>query len=472
MNSILKGKKMNLRPFTKSEKILLTLLGIVIIVYFSNRFILVPQSTKVSSLKTEIVELDNKIADMNATIKTEDSINKKWDLLNRERDEILKNYFPVLDQAQIIYLLNDLIKDDKIAVSQFSFGDPTSETLGEMNVEDMIVTVPFNGSYDGTIDVIKSMGLSPRRIVVDDLNMSKGSDSELVGSMSLKIYSLEGIADTDPDVIPIETANGSKEGSLFASYAGYNDFALSGGTSGSNSGGSNMFGDDTAIDEGDYAKVYKLDDFETRNYSFIPSNEYIKGNVEPSTIKKTGKYSLRFEYNMLAIGQENRAYIDLGSEMEFKYPPTSISVGVNAFGYSPGTLGFRFRTQDGEDIDVVASKGISWLGWSDVEVSPPQDLDLYPLKLTHIYYEMPFNRDDIGVFLIDNLQAFYPVNQGTQGNDQPVYDFYVVKQGDSITNISRQTYGTISYVNEIITNNSLTSGDILSVGKVLVLVRR
>ncbi|MFA7550263.1 MAG: LysM domain-containing protein, partial [Sedimentibacter sp.] len=106
------------------------------------------------------------------------------------------------------------------------------------------------------------------------------------------------------------------------------------------------------------------------------------------------------------------------------------------------------------------------------EVSPPQDLDLYPLKLTHIYFEMPFNRDDIGVFLIDKLQAFYPVNQDSQGNNQPIYDFYVVKSGDTVTDISRQIYGTISYKNEIMKNNSLTAGDILPVGKVLVLVRR
>ena len=473
MNKILKGSKINLRPLTKSEKILLTLLGIVIVAYLSNRFILTPQAAKVSSLKTEIVELDNKIATMNNTIKKEDNIKKEWEMLHRERDEILKNYFPVLDQAQIIYLLNDLIADDRVAISEFSFSNPNKEAMGKMDVQNMTISVPYSGSYDGTMDVIKSIESSPRRIVVDDLYMDRGSDSELSGSMLLKIYSLEGIAETDPEVIFVETADGSREGSLFASYDGYNDVTAGGAMGGAYGGGSAGSGSGrTSINDGDYAKVYTLHDFETRNYSFIPSNVFIKGNAEPSTIKKSGKYSLRFEYNMLAIGEENRAYIDLGPEIELKYPPNSISMGVNAFGYSPGTIGFRFRTQDGEDIDVVASKGISWLGWSDVEVSPPQDLDLYPLKLTHIYFEMPFNREDIGVFLIDKLQAFYPVNQDSQGNNQPIYDFYVVQPGDTITDISRRIYGTISYKNEIMTNNSLIAGDILPVGKVLILVRR
>ncbi|MDD2397521.1 MAG: LysM domain-containing protein [Tissierellia bacterium] len=472
MNKKLKSSKINIRPLTKSEKTLLTLLGIVLVVYLSNRFILTPQAEKVSSLKTEIVTLDNQIVDMNNTIKKEDGIKKEWEMLHRERNEILKSYFPVLDQAQIIYLLNDLIADDKVDINDFSFTNPNSEAMGELAVQNMSISVPYSGSYDGTIEVVKALSSSPRRIVVDNLFMDRESDSNVTGSMSLKIYSLEGIAETDPEVIFVETADGTREGSLFASYDGYSDFTAAGGAAGGAYAGGSSGAGGTAINDRDYSKVYTLHDFEIRNYSFIQSNEYIKGNVEPSTIKKSGKYSLRFEYNMLAIGQENRAYIDLGSEIELKYPPDSISVGVNAFGYSPGTIGFRFRTQDGEDIDVVASKGISWLGWSDVEVSPPQDLDLYPLKLTHIYFEMPFNRDDIGVFLIDKLQAFYPVNQDSQGNNQPIYDFYVVKSGDTVTDISRQIYGTISYKNEIMKNNSLTAGDILPVGKVLVLVRR
>ena len=466
MNKTLRSSKFNLRPLTNSEKVLLALLGIVIVIYLSNRFILTPQAERVASLKTEIAALDNQIVTMDDTIKKEAGIKKEWEMLHMERDEILKNYFPVLDQSQIIYLLNDLIKDDKAKINVLSFDSPAEEVMGEMAVKRMNISVPYSGSYDGTMEVVKALGESPRRIVIDNLSMDRENDSNLSGNMTLKIYSLEGIAVTDPEVIPVNTVTGSGEGSLFASYEGYDEAVAASGGSGSGLGGG------TSINDGDYTKVYGLHDFEMRNYTFIPSNEFIKGNAEPSTIRKSGKYSLRFEYNMLSIGEENRAYVDLGTGIELKYPPTSIGMWVNAFGYSPGTLGFRFRTQDGEDIDVIAAKGISWLGWSETEAAPPQDLDLYPLRLTHIYFEMPFGRDDIGVMVFDKLQAFYPVNADSQGNNQPIYDFYVVKSGDSITSISRQIYGSASYVNEIMANNSLTSGDLLAVGKVLVLVRR
>lgn len=471
MNKKPQISRINLRPLTKSEKTLLVLLGIVVVFYLSSLFILNPQAEKVSSLNAEIVTLDNQIADMNNTIKKEDNIKKEWEMLHRERDEILKNYFPVLDQAQIIYLLNDLIVDDRVDIRDINFTNPSEETLGEMAVQNMSISLPYSGSYDGTMDIIKSLGSSPRRIVVDNLTMDREGDSNLSGNITLKIYSLEGIANTDPEVIHVETVDGDREGSLIASYDGYSDAITSGGAQGG-AYGSGKSGSGTGINDSDYVKVYKLDDFETRNYSFIPSNENIKGSAEPSTIKKSGKYSLRFEYNMFAIGEENRAYVDLGPGIELKFPPNTINMWVDAFGYSPGTLGLRFRTQDGEDIDVVASQGISWLGWSEVEAAAPQDLDLYPLTLTHVYFEMPFNRDDIGVFLIDKLQAYYPVNEDSQGNNQPIYDFYVVKPGDTVTSISRFVYGTINYKNEILINNSLTAGDVLPVGKVLVLVRR
>lgn len=97
MNKQLKISKMNLRPLTKSEKTLLVLLGIALIIYFSNQFLFLPQAAEMIRLETESVELDNKIADMENTIKKEKTIRKEFDLMSREREEILKNYFPVLD---------------------------------------------------------------------------------------------------------------------------------------------------------------------------------------------------------------------------------------------------------------------------------------------------------------------------------------------------------------------------------------
>ncbi|MDD4726827.1 MAG: LysM domain-containing protein [Tissierellia bacterium] len=459
---LLKICKFDLRPLTNKERLLLTLLGIVLVIYLSNSLLLTPQAEKISELETLKVELDTKIVDMNNTLKKEDAIKKELEMLHRERNEVFQNYFPVLDQAQIIYLLNDLIVDDRVYISDMNFNEPNEETIGEINVHQMSITIPLEGSYNGIVSVVESIGTSPRRIVVDSLSMDRINDSELSGSMSLKVYSLEGIAETNTKIINIETAQATGDGSLFDSFKGYNVYET----------GDYGLENSTAIDDGDYTKVM-LHDFESANYSFIPSNRNIKGDTIPSTISKSGKYSLRFEYNMLALDEENRAYIDLGiNEIELKYPPNIISMWVNAFGYSPGTLGMRLRTQAGEDIDTVVSEGISWLGWSNIETIPPQDLSLYPLKLTHLYFELSYNKDDFGVLLIDKLEVYYPINEDSSANNQPINDFYIVQPGDTASSISKKIYGTESYKNEIMKYNNLTTGDVLPVGKVLVLVRR
>lgn len=462
--TLFKNKKNKFRPLTKSERILLTVLGIVLVIWASNRFVLTPQAERLSSLEVEKNQLDAKIVDMNNTLKKEDNIKKEWEVLHRERNAVLSHYFPTLDQSQIIYLLNDLLGDERVEIKDLNFSKPSIEKIGEMNVHQMGISVPFNGNYDGIVNTVQSVGTSPRRIIVDTLSMDRTANDKLGGNMSLKVYSLEGLADTDPNVIYVDAVDGSGEGSLFGAFDGYSE------SSSSSSTGS---GQNTTIDDSNYTKVYMLNDFESKNYSFVPSSQLIKGDATPSTIRKSGKYSLRFEYNMLAIEEENRAYVDLRtSDIQFKYPPSSISMWVNGFGYSSGTLGLRFRTQSGEDIDVTVSEGISWLGWSNLEASAPADLTLYPLALTHIYYELPYNRDDFGVFLIDKLEAFYPVNEDSTANNSPINDFYIVQPGDTVSSISRKIYGTLQYKNEIMTNNSLTSGDVLPVGKVLVLVRR
>ncbi|WFA09679.1 LysM domain-containing protein [Tissierella sp. Yu-01] len=453
------------RPLTKNEKFLLSILVIIFVFWASNRFILTPQAEKISQLESEKLELDTKIVDINNTLKRENNIKEDFENLYRERNEILANYFPTIDQSQIIYLLNDLLSEENIDITDFSFSRPTNEQINEMIVQHMDISIPFKGDYDGIINIVKSVETSPRRILVDTLSMDKTQEN-ISGNVSLKIYSLDGIADTDSKFIDIDVANGSGDGSLFEEYEGYVDESIS---------LENEINEVSSreINDIDYTKVYMLHDFETKDYSFIPSNELIRGDATPSTTRKSGKYSLRFEYNMLALEEENRAYIDLNSkDIEFKYPPDLISMWVNAYGYSPGTLGMRLRTQGGEDIDVTISEGISWLGWSSLEASPPVDLSLYPLKLTHLYFELPYNRDDIGVFLIDKLEAFYPVSEDSTANNNPINDFYVVQHGDTATSISMKFYGTIAYKNEIIKNNSLTTGDTLPVGKVLVLIRR
>lgn len=470
-----KKKKINTRPLTKKEKVLLCLLGLVILVWGSNRFIFQPQAEKTINFQAQKSDYEMQIIDINNTLKSEAEIKREWDTLQKERDQILSSYFPTLDQSQIIYLLNDLTKDESFNVKDLSFSRPTVERLGEVDVRNMEVSIPFSGNYDGIMDVVNSFNYSPKRILVDRLSMNTDNANDLSGDMSLKIYSLEGIAETDPNVIFVEPVDDSIAGIPFKAYDDFSGFST-GTDSVEEISNDDTYDENgeivTSSDEKEGMRKELLHGFDYRNYTFIPSSPRVKGNVTPSSIAKSGKYSMRLEYNILAVEDENRAYVDITkSNIELKIPPASIGAWVYSFGYSPGSLGMRFTTQDGEVKEEILSDGITWLGWNYVETSLPPEFFNYPLSLDYIYFEIPENRDDFGVMLIDKMEAFYRIEGESTLENQESSIFYVVEEGDNVSEISRKIYGTTNYKNEIMKLNEINSGDVLHVGRVLVLKR-
>lgn len=479
-----KKTKVNTRPLTKSEKFLISALGLVLVVWISNRFMLIPQANKIEELDVARTNYEIQILEQKTTLLKERAILEEFSTLKSERAEILSGYFPTLDQSQIIYILNDLVNDDRVEIQDLNFTRPNTEQIGELAVQQMEVSIPFNGNYDGIMSVVSSMGNSPRRILVDSLSMDRQDNTNLAGNMNLKIYSLEGLADVDPNIVNIDIANGSGLGTPFGAYGDYVGDSNSGDSGSSDSGSSNSGNDSlggggsvdgTSIPETETTRTVMLSDFENKDYNFIPSGILANANASTSSIKKSGRYSLRLEYNILAVEDENRAYVDLStSYINLSYPPQSIGMWVYSYGYSPATIGIGFRGQMGEEEYITLSEGIGWTGWKYLEIAPPTDLSIYPLVVNSFYIDMPKNREDFGVLIIDKMEAVYERNISEDGVVQEIPDniFYVVKPGDTIERISLAHYGTVNFKKEILKLNEMKASDVLFVGKVLVLRRR
>jgi len=467
------------RPLTGTEKALLVLLGIVLVVWLGIRFILTPQQEKINNLQVDKLELENRIAEMNSVLRREKDIKAEWENLTKERSQILANYFPTLDQAQIIYLLNDMLPADQVDLADYGFTRPASEQIAEMEVKNMSVSVPFAGDYNGIMNMVRAVELSPRRMMIDSLTLDRASDSSLSGSMSVKVYSLEGLADTDPNVIPIVVAENASPGSLFGSFTGYvgNQTATGNGSSTGSQSGTSVGDPTPGVEEPVELKGDVIHSFETRNYEFIPSHSLVKGSAVPTMIADHGRYGLRLEYKILGVEDENRTYIDLSSQnLVFNYPPSELSLMSYSFNYSPGNIGVRILKQDGSTDDIIISNGVSWLGWGKININLLGDTTEYPIRMTHLFYEVAKERDDFGVLIFDKLEVFYSEHFEESIADDKLkladYTFYEVQYGDTITSISRKIYGTEKFKNEIMSNNEIKSGDVLQVGKILVLVKR
>ncbi|NLW40603.1 MAG: hypothetical protein GXY96_06730, partial [Tissierellia bacterium] len=191
-NKQIRLRKFKRRELTRNEKFLLSLLAIVIFFWLVYRFVLTPQFERLNSLRNQKIEYQNMITSINENLKKENDIKKEWEELSRDKERIVSKYFPKLDQAEIIYLLNSLIDDENISVSDYNFSRKEFEDFGDFQASNMTVSVPYTGSYDGILDLINRLKNSPRKILIDNITVDKGQDENLNGNIVLKVYSLEG----------------------------------------------------------------------------------------------------------------------------------------------------------------------------------------------------------------------------------------------------------------------------------------
>lgn len=475
MTKKFKLKKKPMRNLTKNEKILLSLLAIIILSWAIYKFVIDPQKTKLRDLSEKKMEYDEQVTQMNAILKSEISIDEEWTKLNREKDSIIGKYFLSLEQPQIIYLLNELLDSEEIHILDMNFNMPYEEQIGDLQVKSMDVNIPYRGNFQGVMDTINSIDSSPKKMLMSNLIIDQDSNNELVGNIELKIYSLEEMADIAEDIAYIDTGKIGNKSNPFIAFEGFKtDKESEGkedeGTTGYVDGGYSYTNGDYQSKEDEenyYTEV--LETFDKGNLYFIPSHNKINGRLSKSSNSKNKKNSLRLEYNILAIEDENRANIDLTDKnIIIKYPPTNLGLWVHSYSYSPATLGLRFSGQAGEKVDVELSKGVNWIGWQYLEVNPPEDLSIYPLQLDRIYLELAYNRDDYGVLLFDKLEANYPKDTNKVKES---FTFYIVEKDDTINKVCLKNYGNLSKKSLVMKHNEIKSDEDLKTGRILVIPR-
>lgn len=463
---------------TNNEKLLLIILGLIIVFWLFNKYIFTIQRSRISSLKEEETQYREEKIKVEGILDRENSIHEDYINLNNEKDNILLEYFPTLDQAQIIYLLNDIIDSSNLKILNLDFSEPQVEEINGQAIKAMDITLPYEGSYDELIDFLGKVRTSPRKFLITDLTMDNNYNQVILGQIGIKVYSLEGIIEEEGLVVSIDTIINTEKQNPFAPFDEYDNKEDAKGsmedlednidsqyTSDGFSQDLNSILEKTSIGQ-------LLEGFENGKIYFIPSSLNVKGNISRATKSKEGKYSLRVEYNILAVENENRAYIDLKErDIILKYPPSSIGIWVHSYSYSPVTVGMRFEGQMGEKSDVELTRGISWLGWKYIQVSPPQDISLYPLRLDKLYMELSEGRDDFGVVLLDGLEGIYPDNENESSIAYNNFSFYIVKQGDTLESISKKYFDNLSKKKLIMTTNDLSGNKDLRPGKILVIPR-
>lgn len=449
-------KKINL---SKKEKNLLIILLLVVLFWLFYRFVFAKQSIKIAELNQEITNYNDELFKIDNILAKDKAIADEWSKLNSDVENIQSKYFSTINQPEIINLLNDIVDSNSLKVPGMYFSGPDYAMLGDIETKYLGISIPFEGSYDELGAFFSHLTSSSKVFWVDQLAISKGDGEKLNGQISLKTYSYDEIIDGKSDsTYKAEVQRVIKE-NPFQPYESYIKESQK-----------NI---NDNIDTDVYVETEKrtiLEDFEGEELYFLPTSPDVTGKVTKFNDSKFGKYSLRTEYFISTENREERAYVTLDDkDIILKYPPSNIGIWTHSYGYSPITLGLRLQDQEGNKIDLELAKGINWTGWEYIEAMPPQDINLYPLKLDRIYLQLGPSRDDYGVLLFDNIETLYPLDVEKEEIQDKGYSFYLVQYGDTLESISEKVYGTKSKYKIIMDKNEINSNSDLDVGQVLVI---
>lgn len=452
--------KSKMISISKRERNLLLVLGIAVLLWISYQYVFTPQQVNIDKLNEDKLAKEGELSKVNAILANEAKISTELLGLNKEFAAVSEKYFPKIDQPELMNILNNIIDNSKLKIPTITFSDPTK--IEELNSELMETTIPFTGSYKDLSDLFSQIRDNPKRLLVSTLSLVKDKEDVLSGQISLDAYTYDKQGNSNEGYFYNNPFISSSKLNPFKPFDGYIELA---NTQPDASGNIPDWNSSNTAQE----KRFLIDDMEEDNVYFLSTSADVTGKVGKINFPKFGKISIRAEYFISTGYKSEKAFVVLDDKnITLKYPPQSIGVWAYAYGYSPVTIGFRFKDADGRDIYAEAKKGVDWNGWQYISAAPPQDLNVYPLKLDRIYFELGANRDDYGVMLFDRIECSFPMNENLNSNPTSSI-FYTVKSGDSLMTISEMFYGTQSEYTRIMKENGIEKNATLLPGKVLVI---
>jgi len=442
---------------SKKEKILLLILIVILFFWASYRFVFINQLKEIESLKVEKTNYETQLNMVKQKIENEDLIKSERDILRNMVDNISCKYFYNINQPDLLHILNFILESVDLEVNNIIFSEPTAlDYEGLDRIYFIGVLLPFKGKYSALESLLRELRNSSKKLLIDHISITRSNEENIVnGQISLKAFSYGSTKPADSDYYYINAYKSNGKTDPFKGFDEYEEEI-------------EEIPDYDFFEEGEKRDL--VFDMEADDIFFMGTSPSVSGQVKRINKAKRGKSSIRIEYNISTVFQQERAYIVLDDKnINIKYPPQSIGVWAYSYGFSPVAIGVRFNDMDGRKIDLELSKAVNWTGWEFISAMPPQDISLYPLKLDRIYLELDVNRDEYGVILFDQIEASYGDNKKKDFTEVESYFFYIVKPGDTLKSISKTYYKTESNFMKLAKENALNPNDELEPGTVLVI---
>lgn len=384
---------------SRSEKILLAILGALLLVFAYHRFVYAKQFKSIETLRTEKKQSSDKLDNIKLTIASSAIKENDIKILNAKVHDSIDRLYPVIWQEKTLIELNDLLSKSKLDGSaNTTSGDrdkknSTSDTNNKVDNNNsaysnlysivdqyntqvlsvkkeeiqaknnnaytsMKATLNFKGSYDNVYLLIKNIENYGRKIYISSLSIS-GISNEVSGTMSLEFLSIPKFADMDTDYYKWDFNN---------PYGKQNPFAA---------GDSKIVGSDSKTNatieqaskpqenvkdfsmsvrsiNSDLPAIMlgKYNDTERKSYIYADNNKV--ENIELYFIEQNGKFYYKYKTDKSSYPKQYN-----GNGIEFKPSNDNISITVFSNKRTSDTdqvgVNLRVINKTSKCIDVIVS---------------------------------------------------------------------------------------------------------------------
>jgi len=227
---------------TKREIIMLILLGGVLLIFSSYKFLIKPQLDKISALKDRKLQLEETVARSRLELASYEKIKDNLEMRSSQIDEATVSYFPNIKQEKIItvlddmlgkaqvegknidfnqieltvieevketeeegnYALKEIVKEyndlvnEEVAAKEEKEEDKEKDKIDVANLERMTATIKFSGSYSNLLNLLTRFEAYNKKLIIGGLDISN-EDTQLVGDIILDFYSIPKLLENKTD---------------------------------------------------------------------------------------------------------------------------------------------------------------------------------------------------------------------------------------------------------------------------------
>ena len=235
----------------KSEKVLMTVLIAVLLIFGYYKLIYMNEVKAIGSLKNEKTAYRDKLDNIKLQVSLANKREKDIKIINSNLQQKIGNFYPVIEQEKLIVELDDILKksnlegsisfsastqandpNSKVSSSTTTTGTTSAGTtsknaakalpdlqsiVNQYNVltnakaadtksikgakQYMQSNISFKGSYTNVMSFIKNVEGHQKKIMISSFNISGGSDSDIAGTVTLEFYAIPKLAGTDDNYL-------------------------------------------------------------------------------------------------------------------------------------------------------------------------------------------------------------------------------------------------------------------------------